>query len=147
MSTFALLTDASFKSEIDPRTGKLTGNWFFAFPDDPEVLVRDNQGTPRAQDIARANSVLSNVEGLKSRAIKLLEDFMKDKGTWYLASVDCGTKAERLEVDFVLSFAFEADRDPHEYGYTYFDVCFKVLENSHPTDSNGRPIKFVVGFQ
>ncbi len=147
MTTFSVLTEANFKPEGDPRTGKLTGDWFFAFPDDPEVLVRSDRGAPRQQDIARANAVLANVDDLKSRAVKLLEDFMKDKGNWYLAAVDCGSKAERLEVDFVLSFVFEADRDPYEYGYTYFDVCFVVPENAHPIDRNGRPVKFVVGFQ
>lgn len=146
MTTSSTLTGADFKLEGDPQTGKSTGNWFSACHKDPEVLVRDEQDTPRQQDIDRANAVLVNVEHLKSRATKLLEGFMKDKGTWHLATIDCGIKAERLEVDFVLSFDFEADRDPYEYGYTYFDVGFIVPEISSPIDRLGRPTKFVVGF-
>ncbi len=146
MDSFTPLAVSAFKPEFDVRVGEQTGDWFFSFPDDPEVIVKGEGPHPRQDSVDQANLVLVNLDQLKTRAIGLLEDFMKDKGTWYLSTVDCGKKAERLECQFVLSFVFEAERDPYEYGYTYFDVCFIVSERAHPTDQNGRPIKFVVGF-
>jgi hypothetical protein len=141
-----MLTASQFRPERSPLVAGTTGNWFFAFPDDPEVIVRGDDSGPSQPDIDRANFTLSNLEALKLRAISLLEEFMRDKGTWYLATVDCGSKAQRLESDYVLSFSFTADAAPHEYNYTYFDVCFRVAERAHSTERAGRPIKFVVGF-
>ena len=83
---------------------------------------------------------------LLSRAVQLLEEFMRDKGTWHLVTIDFAQKAQQQQCDFVLSLGFEADRDPYDYGYTYFDVCFMQYDNPPKSDVHCRPVKFVVGF-
>jgi hypothetical protein len=43
----------------------------------------------------------------------------------------------------VLRYSFWPDDDPHEYGYTYFDVVFAARE---PPNEPFWPIRFTVGF-
>jgi hypothetical protein len=45
--------------------------------------------------------------------------------------------------DVVLRYSFWPDDDPHEYGYTYFDVVFAAREPPHEPFW---PIRFTVGF-
>ncbi|MFZ6768030.1 hypothetical protein ACO0LM_13295 [Undibacterium sp. Di26W] len=126
---------------------KLGREWFFSFANDPEIMVRGNADTPDVVSVEQINCVIEHLESLALRAVQLLETFMKDKGAWHLTTIDCARKASMLECDFVLSFCFEAERDPYEYIYTYFDVGFIVLETSPAIDKFGRPVKFLIGFQ
>ena len=140
------LTSVEFKPENDPRSGRRTENWFLTLSSGLEVVVRGDASGPLQLDIDQATCILVNLEQLQQKAIRLLEGFMRDEGAWSLTAVDCGLKAEKLECTFVLTFYFEADKAPFEYGYTYFDVCFSVRDRSLPIDVHGHPIKFVVGF-
>lgn len=126
---------------------KLGREWFFSFANDPEIMVRGDADTPDIVSVEQINCVIEHLDSLSLRAVQLLEAFMKDKGAWHLTTIDCSRKASLLECDFVLSFGFEAERDPDEYGYTYFDVGFIVLEASPEIDKFGRPVKFLIGFQ
>jgi hypothetical protein len=115
------------------RDGELTGDWFCELADDVEVVVSGDGQAPARDSVELANRVLPHRAYLLSRAIQLLEEFMRDKGAWYLVTID-------------LSLGFEAAHDPHDYGYAYFDVCFVRYNQAPESDVHGRPVKFVVGF-
>jgi hypothetical protein len=128
------------------RDGELTGDWFCELADDVEVVVSGDGQAPARDSVELANRVLPHRAYLLSRAIQLLEEFMRDKGAWYLVTIDLARKARQQECDFVLSLGFEAAHDPHDYGYAYFDVCFVRYNQAPESDVHGRPVKFVVGF-
>lgn len=135
---------SALKEEYD-RDGRPSGDWFCALAGDVELIVGGASGKPDLSALTRANSLMPHRDKQLARAVHLLEDFMRDKGTWSLMAVDFGAKARQLNCDYVFCLGFEADRDPYEYGYTYFDVGFVVAEGI-PADAYGRPIKFLVGF-
>lgn len=87
--------------------------------------------------------VIDNRSALETRAVGLLDQFMRDRGEYALSSIEVlGTKSAD-GCDFFLRFSFTADRDPHEYGYTYFEVYFGCHE---PPSEMFWPHKLTVGF-
>jgi len=126
--------------------GEPRNEWFVETSEGIEVVVLSVNSVPSESHLAQANAVLENIEELKPKAIRLLEGFMKDKGSWDVGSIDCGLEAQRQECTFLIGLDFYFDGDPCEYGYTYFNVGFNIIPNCHPSDQHGRPIKFVVGF-
>jgi hypothetical protein len=90
-----------------------------------------------------ARRVIENWAAISDRAINLLESFMRDHGTFDLSSIEVFAEVTRKEGDFALRYTFIADRDPHEYNYTYFEVYFICHE---PPQLPFWPFKFTVGF-
>ncbi|MFO1227385.1 hypothetical protein [Roseateles sp.] len=145
MNELSELTAGALRAERT-RDGELTGDWFCELADDVEVVVSGEGQAPARDSVELANRVLPHRAYLLSRAVQLLEEFMRDKGAWQLVTIDLARKARQQECDFVLSLVFEAEHDPQDYGYTYFDVCFVRYDNAPKSDLHGRPVKFVVGF-
>jgi hypothetical protein len=96
-----------------------------------------------AENDNQAIRVAQNLEGIHDQALKLLSSFMKETGTFELEYVYAFAQQTAEQGDFFLSFGFTADRDAHEYGYTYFHVHF--FEHQKPSP-HFWPFKFVVGF-
>lgn len=87
--------------------------------------------------------VIDELETVQAKAIHLLESFMKDSGEFTLESVEALSEKSSDGVDFSLRFEFTADRDRHEYTYTYFDVFFADRQQPRP---HFWPCKFTIGF-
>jgi hypothetical protein len=68
---------------------------------------------------------------------------MRDRGVFNLSSIEVFDTVTPNEGDFVLTYSFVADCNPHEYGYTYFEVFFFYHE---PPQEPFWPFKFTVGF-
>lgn len=98
-------------------------------------------GEPRRQ---LAERVVADLESLSKQAVRLLEDFMQDRGEFDLSSVEMLSAKSEDGSDFSLRYTFTADRDPHEYGYTYFEVYFS---HHQPPGPQFWPHKFTVGLQ
>ena len=90
-----------------------------------------------------AQRIVDGLTGISDRATRLLVSFMRDSGKFELASVEVFPRKSDDGGDFSLRFTFTADRDPHEYGYTYFDVYFG---HHGPPGPEFWPYKFTVGF-
>lgn len=103
-----------------------------------EVVV---EGGETRRELARR--VVGQLADLSARATRLLVSFMRDTGTFELSSVEVFPAKSEDGGDFSLRFTFTADHDPHEYGYTYFDVYFGHRE---PPQAEFWPYKFTVGF-
>jgi len=88
------------------RDGELTGDWFCELSDDVEVVVSGEGKAPTPDSVELANRVLPHRSYLLSRAVQLLEEFMKDKGAWHLVTIDLARKARQQECDLVLSLGF-----------------------------------------
>jgi hypothetical protein len=86
--------------------------------------------------------VVDDLESVQSKAVHLLESFMKDSGEFTIVSVTVSADASD-GVDIALRFEFCADRDHHEYTYTYFDVYFADRRQPRP---HFWPCKFTIGF-
>ena len=88
--------------------------------------------------------VIDELETVQAKAIHLLESFMKDSGEFDLGTVTVLPEKSDDGADFFLSFGFFADRDKHEYTYTYFHVFFgDARDHPHP---QFWPCKFTIGF-
>lgn len=87
--------------------------------------------------------VIDELETVQAKAIQRLESFMKDSGEFDLGTVTVLPERSDDGVDFSLRFGFFADRDKHEYTYTYFDVFF--ADRQQPS-SHFWPCKFTIGF-
>ena len=87
--------------------------------------------------------IIDELETTQATAIGRLESFMKDSGEFSLELVEVLSDASD-GVDSFLRFAFFADRDRHEYTYTYFDVFFADRQQPRP---HFWPCKFVIGFR
>ena len=112
-----------------------------------QVTVFGGDSGPDPNKLALANDILKNFDEVTQRAIELLEAFMKDRGRFVCGGLDLGLEAMRQECAFMLELGFTADRDPHEYGYTFFSVCFSEHPD-HPAPRYRRhPFKFVVQFR
>ncbi len=103
-----------------------------------EVVI--DGGEPRRH---LAERVLADLKSLSRQATHLLESFMKDRGEFDLSTVDVLPAKSEDGSDFSLRYDFTADRAPHEYDYTYFDVFFSEHE---PPAPRFWPHKFTVGF-
>ena len=85
---------------------------------------------------------MERLAGITEQGTRLLASFMRDGGTFELVSVEVLPAKADDGGDFSLRFAFTADRDAYEYGYTYFDVYF----GHHTPPLEFMPSKFTVGF-
>jgi hypothetical protein len=103
-----------------------------------EVIVHGDE--PRARLAWR---VIENQEAISAQAVRLLKSFMRDSGTFDLSGIEVFAFVTPEEGDFALRYTFTADRDPHEYNYTYFEVFFICHE---PPQAPFWPFKFTVGF-
>ena len=88
--------------------------------------------------------VIEHREAISKRAVHLLVSFMKDSGVFDLTDIEVFAAKTAEGGDLSLRFKFTADREPHEYGYTYFEVIFGCHE---PPGERFWPFKFIVGFQ
>jgi len=68
---------------------------------------------------------------------------LRDRGAFNLSSVEVFAASAPNSGDFLFRYTFTAERDPHEYGYTYFEVYFACRE---PPSQLLSPHKFTVGF-
>ncbi len=141
-----VLDPAHFKRVSDIATGLPADEWFASGEDELEILVADESGRPHEQALMVAVAALEHLAELRVRAEKFLAAFVKDTGEWSLTTIDCGPEAIRQQCTFLLRFGLTSDSDPWEYGYTYFDVGFRVDKRSASPDVYGRPIKLVIGF-
>jgi hypothetical protein len=116
------------------------GENFVHFVDESgvEVLVHGNDGRKLL-----GVRVLENHKTISAKAVALLESFMRDHGTFELSDIEVFAERTAEGGDFVLRFTFTADHDPHDYGYTYFEVFFGCHE---PPGEPFWPFKFTVGF-
>lgn len=87
--------------------------------------------------------IIDHEEEISARAIRLLELFMRERGTFELSSIEVFASVTPKEGDFALRYTFTTEHDPAEYGYTYFDVFFICHE---PPQEPFWPFKFTVGF-
>lgn len=110
----------------------------FEFVADVEVIVHGDESRLRL-----ARRIIEHREVISAKAIRLLESFMRDRGTFDLSSIEVFANETIKEGDFVLRYSFIANHDPHEYGYTYFDAFFLCHE---PPQEQFWPFKFTVGF-
>ena len=121
--------------EMNPDGDRLLD---LAFAAGIEIIVRGDESRTQL-----ARRVVEEREPISARAVRLLEGFMRDHGTFELSSVEVFPLATSKEGDFVFRYSFIADRDEHEYGYTYFEVYFLCHE---PPQEPYWPFKFTVGF-
>ena len=103
-----------------------------------EVIVHGDES--RASLACR---VIEERTALSTQAVKLLDAFMRDRGEYELSSIEVSGAKTADGSDFFLRFTFVADRDPHEYNYTYFEVYFGCHE---PPSRPFWPDKLTVGF-
>lgn len=103
-----------------------------------EIVI--DGGEPRRQ---LAERVVADLESLSRQAVRLLENFMKDRGDFEFSSVEVLPVRSEDGSDFSLRYNFTAERDPQEYSYTYFEVYFSYHE---PPSPPFWPHKFTVGF-
>jgi hypothetical protein len=90
-----------------------------------------------------AERLSKHCQEISGQGTKLLQAFMRDKGTFDLDSVEVFECKDNDGADFSLSYKFTADHDPNEYNYTYFEVFFAHHE---PPQRPYSPVKFTVGF-
>ena len=103
-----------------------------------EVTVH---GDESRMELARL--VVEHLDELSARAIKMLESFMRDSGKYDLVFIEVLAGKTDDGCDFSLEFQFVADRDPNEYGYTYFTVYFA---HRKPPQEIFWPHKMIIGF-
>lgn len=103
-----------------------------------EVVVHGDESRSRL-----ACRVIEHCESLSAQAVRLLDAFIRDRGAFDLSSVEVLAAKGPDGCDFSLRYTFVADRDPHEYGYTYFEVYFGCHE---PPQQPFWPHKLTVGF-
>ena len=103
-----------------------------------EVVVHGDESRARL-----ARRVVEQREALSAQAVRLLDAFMRDRGAYDLSSVEVLAAKAADGCDFSLRFTFVADRDPHEYGYTWFEVL--VNEQEPPLDAYW-PVGVRLGF-
>lgn len=123
-----------------------SNDWYFQAKDGSELFVAGNEQEPDQESIKMAYLVIEQYEHIKSKAIKLLESFMKENGTWYIGTIHLGTSAKYNNCDFQLELGFEHDLNPHEYNYTGFVVCFILGHENPPPLNKPHPFKFIVEF-
>jgi hypothetical protein len=124
-----------------------SSDWLCRSSGGVELLVA---GAPDGVDgdrLQMARSVMENIDRVQAQAIRLLESFMKDKGSWDLDYIDFGSEAARQTCDFQVGLRFVAESDPHAYGYTFFSVCFSLQEGNPPPLNTPHPFKFIVEFR
>ena len=132
---------------VHTSEGRVLDEWIASAEEGIDILVRGQDDGPEQEALATANLALSIIDELQTKAVRLLESFMRDKGTWYLGSIDVGIAAAKQDCDLLLDLSFEAENDPHEYGYTYFSVCFRRQDKNPPRHNKPHPYKFVVEFR
>src|SRR4051794_24588059 len=113
---------------------------FVRFEDDQGLQYEAFGGADR---LALAFEVAQEIANIRKQSETLLCDFMKHKGTFSPEFAEIFALPEEDGGGVRIRYSFRADNDPHEFGYTYFDVIIAVRE---PPSPRFWPIKFVVGF-
>ena len=125
--------------DFSPRNLVTKANfWCFEDKAGLEFLARGANG--RYELLLEA---AAQIDALGRRGIQLLVDFMKHEGHFDLESVEMLEAPDNDGASLLLRYSFTAMADPHEFGYTYFDVAFSIHE---PPLDRFWPIKFTVGF-
>ena len=133
------MAEADLMAE-SPLNDEATDNRFIRFEAEAGVEVIVNGDQSRKQLACR---VIEQREAISGQAVRLLESFMRDRGVFDLSSIEVFAGRTADGGDFSLRYTFTAERDPHEYGYTYFEVYFLCREL--PPEPYW-PYKFTVGF-
>jgi hypothetical protein len=129
-----------FRKEIGENT------WFYSPDGDFEIFIKGDEIGPNKDSFAWAEKLMPILEECKSKAIRLLESFMKDEGNWHLCTASFIETEEHKGCVFTLDFGFESNSNCHEYDYTGFLVCFSWHENNPAPLNMPHPFKFVVAF-
>jgi hypothetical protein len=103
-----------------------------------EVFVHGDDSRSRL-----ACRVIEQREMLSAQAVRTLDAFMRHRGEYDLSTIDVLAAKAADGCDFSLRFTFVADRDPHEYNYTYFEVYYGCQEPPAPAFW---PHKLTIGF-
>jgi len=101
-----------------------------------EVYGGDSRLDMAYEFAANANTVLGQTESL-------LRSFIKFEGEYHPNHVEILAENEDDGSSCLVRYSLESHDDPHEFGYTYFDVYVSVRE---PPNPRFWPTKFTVGF-
>jgi hypothetical protein len=114
------------------------GFWRFENETGLEFVARGPQG--RYELLLEAASKLNMIARSGNT---LLSDFMKHEGHFDLESVEMLETPDDDGASLILRYSFTACDNPHDFGYTYFDVAYAIRE---PPMERFWPMKFEVGF-
>lgn len=128
------------------RREKGTTNWFCEGEDGSELFMSGTDDGPLTSALADAALIISEYEQIKTKAISLLESFMKDRGSWYVGTTVVGPFQSPKDGDFTVELGFEADHNRHEYSYTGFKVHFTLNKKGRYLGLDSHPFKFTVEF-
>ena len=126
-------------SDFNPRNLQQR-NGYIRFEDDNE-LEYEVYGDQLRFEIAR--EIAANVKTVLTQAEELLRSFIKHDGNYHANHVEILECNQDDGSSSLVRFSLESRDDPHEFGYTYFDVYVSVRE---PPSPRFWPTKFVVGF-
>ena len=85
----------------------------------------------------------ANAETVLNQTEVLLRSFIKFEGEYQPNHAEILADNENDGSSCLIRYSFESCNDPHEFGYTYFDVYVSIRE---PPSPRFWPTKFVVGF-
>jgi hypothetical protein len=110
-------------------------------PDGVEVVAPDDR-----VDVARR--ALDARVALTARALGFLRGWLHDgfgpeRGDFELVTLEVTPSRAAGDGDVVLRFVFTLAAEPHEYGYTWFDVA---LNEQDAADDPYWPVRLGVGF-
>lgn len=121
-------------------------SWFYSPDGELEIVIEGDDSGPDRESFILAERLMPILKDCESKAVHLLESFMKDKGDWELCTVSFVDVDMHKGCVFTLDFGFVSDQNRHEYNYTGFLVCFSwPLSNPAPLDQP-HPFKFSVEF-
>lgn len=90
-----------------------------------------------------AFELAESIEPVLKQAQSLLCDFTRHAGTFSAEFVEVLAAPDEDGGGCRIRHSFAADADPHDFGYTYFDVYAAIRE---PPSERSWPVTFVVGF-
>ncbi|GAA5505590.1 hypothetical protein [Novipirellula caenicola] len=113
---------------------------YIRFEDENE-LEYEVYGDDSRFDIAR--ELAANSSTVLEQTENMIRSFIKFDGEYHPNHVEVLASNEDDGSSCLVRFSFEARKNPHEFGYTYFDVYVSIRE---PPNPKFWPTKFVVGF-
>lgn len=121
-----------------------TTNWFCEGQDGSELFVGGTDEGPLASALTDATLIVSEYEQIKTKAISLLESFIKDRGSWHVGATVVGPFQSPKDGDFTVELGFESDHNGHEYSSTGFTVHFTLNKKGRNLGLDSHPFKFTV---